>query len=376
MLEPFAKMPVKPRFSIQITNYGCVQSMELPIGGIHALIGPNDSGKSTVLRAVRTLMQFAGGSFSGGVGPEMKPFPPRFSVGAKSTLDVRGKGYAYRLEWDGRDLTEYVTVNGPSVSQGRGGWNLLGAAHGTVLPGEKQTLADILRPAGFVRMNADALRRPSALIPDTETIRLYGPSSHGLAGIYDRIFNQSAEDYLRIQDDLRQKFPHVRKLLLSNVDGPRKAIAAELTDGTRVPAHTLSEGLLHYLAFAALACLERPSVLLVEEPENGLHPARIAEVIGILRDYSKETPVLLATHSPLVINELKGDEVSVLTRSPNGGTQRTLLKDTPNFETRSEVYAPGELWVSYADGDLEKPLFQDPIEPEDPGAPLDLGDPG
>jgi predicted ATPase len=185
--------------------------------------------------------------------------------------------------------------------------------------------------------------RPSPLIPDTETIRFQGEGGHGLAGIYDRIFNQSAEDYLAIQNDVRKKFPHVGKILLSNVKGPNKAIAAELADGTRVPAQTLSEGLLYYLAFAALRYLERPSVLLVEEPENGLHPARIEEVMAILRDYSNDTPVLLATHSPLVINELEGHEVSVLTRPDESGTQRKLLKDTPNFDARSEVYALGSV---------------------------------
>jgi predicted ATPase len=119
----------------------------------------------------------------------------------------------------------------------------------------------------------------------------------------------------------------------------------------------MSEGLLYYLAFAALGHLEQTAMLLIEEPENGLHPARIADVMRSLREVSKKTQVVIATHSPLVINELEGDEVSVVTRSVEHGTQVRLLKDTKDFEERSKTYWLGELWLSYADGNEESALL-------------------
>lgn len=125
-----------------------------------------------------------------------------------------------------------------------------------------------------------------------------------------------------------------------------------------MPARFLSEGLLYYLAFAALPYLEPTSLLLIEEPENGLHPARIAHVVRLLRAISKTTQVVLATHSPFVINELEGDEVSVVTRTEAEGTKTMLLRDTPNFAKRSQAYALGELWISYADGETESALLQ------------------
>lgn len=136
-------------------------------------------------------------------------------------------------------------------------------------------------------------------------------------------------------------------------------LEAELTSGARVEANRMSEGLLYYLAFAALRHLVPVSLLLVEEPENGLHPARIAEVVRALRAIVKDTrtQVVMATHSPLVINELTPNEVSVVTRSPESGTKVTRIKETPNFEQRSKVYALGELWLSYANGSDEAPLL-------------------
>jgi predicted ATPase len=50
----------------------------------------------------------------------------------------------------------------------------------------------------------------------------------------------------------------------------------------------MSEGLLYYLAFAILAELQRPAVYLVEEPENGLHPSRIADIVRMLRAVAED----------------------------------------------------------------------------------------
>jgi len=93
--------------------------------------------------------------------------------------------------------------------------------------------------------------------------------------------------------------------------------------------------------------------------ENGLHPARIAEVVRLLRSIVKEkgTQVVMATHSPLVVNELDPDEVSVVTRKPDEGTKVKRIKDTPDFEERFKIYALGELWIAYANGLDEAPLL-------------------
>jgi hypothetical protein len=48
---------------LHATGYGCLKDVRLKLGGLHALIGPNDSGKSTILRALRTLGQLAARTF-------------------------------------------------------------------------------------------------------------------------------------------------------------------------------------------------------------------------------------------------------------------------------------------------------------------------
>jgi predicted ATPase len=113
--------------------------------------------------------------------------------------------------------------------------------------------------------------------------------------------------------------------------------------------------------------LQPTPVILIEEPENGLHPSRIADVMRVLRDVSNTSQIIVATHHPLVINELQPDEVTLITRTPERGTIATPLSRTKNFEQRAKVYALGELWLNYADGDLESDLVADSTIPSPAG---------
>jgi predicted ATPase len=162
------------------------------------------------------------------------------------------------------------------------------------------------------------MRRPSGLLTE-ENFALLERGAE-LPGVYDAILNRDRDAWDAIEASVRQGFPSIRRLALKAVSSQQKVLEVELVDGTRVSADQLSEGLLYWLAFAALPYVSPTQLLLIEEPENGLHPARIAEVIRVLREVvSRGTQVVMATHSPLVVNELKPEEVSVVTRTPRRG---------------------------------------------------------
>ena len=182
-----------------------------------------------------------------------------------------------------------------------------------------------------------------------------------MPGIYDSILNTGDQSFYAISTALSVMFPTVRRLRLRVVSASRKEIEVELTSGQRIPAAQLSEGILYFLAYAALQHVRPSPILLIEEPETGLHPARIREVITMLRKIS-EAPdgpqIVMATHSPLVINEMKPDEVSLVTRTVEEGTKVVCIKDTPFFQERHEVMSLGELWLNYCDGVEEAPLLK------------------
>ena len=346
-------------------NYGCLLDATASLTPLHAFVGPNDSGKSTLLHGLRTLVQLASSRFT--FDKAWSPFEPRLPLhfpainGKPEPHDillacaVDGGWYSYDVGAYGARELAGVDENGdtPTSRSER----LVTEPRGVLRSADdpSRLIVNQLAGARRARFDPDALRAPSGLIPETE-LATFDDRGHGLAGVYFAIRNEAVAS---IVEDVRRLFPTIRGLRVKAVTKREVVLEAELANGTRVDAARMSEGLLYYLAFAALRFLEPTSLLLVEEPENGLHPARIAEVVKVLRAVAAAgTQVLIATHSPLVINELQPEEVSIVTRTLEQGTRVTPIADTPSFDLRSKAYALGELWLSYANGVDEAPLLQ------------------
>ncbi len=349
---------------LRIQNYGCIKDLELELTPLHALIGPNDSGKSTVLMALRTLTRLAAGVLSG--ADDSNKLATGIVLNPGMDLAATVSNETWRLNSTAPDH-----VNEIIKSKRQSSTVTMNLGQGSKFLKAEEQMRRALAGSVLLRLDPDALRAPTKLIPEGQPLRFMNAFGLGLPAIYDAIVTRDLHDYMRINARLTELFPTVKSLSLKNPSDQTKALGVQLLDGSVVGADFMSEGMLYFLAYAALRHLEPTAVILVEEPENGLHPARIREVLDVLREISQTTQVILATHSPLVINELEPNEVTVLTRDPVLGTRGKLLRDTPNFAERSKVYALGELWVSYADGNVEAPLFTEPEAVQDPGDPVE-----
>jgi predicted ATPase len=310
---------------MRVVNVGCVKDVTIDLTPLHAFVGPNDSGKSTLLRAV------AKGA-AGGLG---------LNAGSFVTLTVDA-------------LSRTTHAAGTKVHSSNEGFESVRREH----PETWRSRAVATSGVRLLRLDPDEMRMASALIPRGQPMQ-YSERGRGLAGVYDALLSRRRKAFDAINARFHELFPTAEELELSNTSPHEKVLSIRLIDGTESPAESMSEGMLYWLAFAALPYLSDTAICLIEEPENGLHPARVAEVVRVLRDASQHTQILLATHSPLVVNELQPDEVTIITRTPERGTIATPMTQTRNFAKRSKAYALGELWLSYADGDLEEKLVGD-----------------
>jgi energy-coupling factor transporter ATP-binding protein EcfA2 len=341
---------------LRIQSYGCIQDATFRFTPLHALIGPNDSGKSTVLRALRTMAATLGGVRDEPAVASLR----RALSGLKGNcrLDLSGPTVTYSARFSANG--GFQVVSGQRA-QGRVADLPQGDPYSFPLISTSwsppEEITDSLVTAQLLRLDPDFLRAPHALIRDGQPLRFLDERGTGLPALYDALIVRNLPAYMTLNQELIRLFPSVKSIQLANPSEGTKAIGVKLVSDAVVPAELMSEGMLYYLAFAVLPYLDSTALLLVEEPENGLHPARIAEVMRVLRAISEKTQVILATHSPLVINELRPEEVTVVTRSAERGTKATSMKDTANFEERSKVYALGELWLSYANGEDEGPLL-------------------
>ena len=86
---------------IRIQGFGCIEDVELELGPLQAFIGPNDSGKSTILRAVAVV---AAAAIEGPSGDE-----PRARKGGGIAIELGQQAYRLECRTSGQ-LDESVTV--------------------------------------------------------------------------------------------------------------------------------------------------------------------------------------------------------------------------------------------------------------------------
>jgi predicted ATPase len=340
--------------TVRIQGFGCARDVTLELTRLHALIGPNDSGKSTVLSAIHTACELIR------VGQD--------ALAREGRLDPRGAANSrITLAWEPtRAVSCFRDANSPHwlIEVGDPSTGASGARFAGLLPLGMAATTAPARGARLIRWDPDAIRSPCELIPEGVPL-VVGERGDCLAAVYDSLLSRDRDGFLAIETAMRGHFPTVKGIWLPALDGSRKELGVTLRDGTKVRAHQMSEGLLYWLAFAVLPYVDPTAILLVEEPENGLHPSRIADVVKVLRSVSQRMQVIVATHSPLVINELEPDEVTILTRDEQRGTQAKRMDRTSHFQQRRQVYALGELWLSFADGVDEAALVED----SDPKSP-------
>ena len=76
-------------------------------------------------------------------------------------------------------------------------------------------------------------------------------------------------------------------------------------------------------------------MLLIEEPENGVHPLRLYEIVALLRSLTERgVQILTTTHSPDLLNACKQEEVLVF-RRPNRDSGTEIYRLPADFERRA-----------------------------------------
>jgi predicted ATPase len=108
-------------------------------------------------------------------------------------------------------------------------------------------------------------------------------------------------------------------------------------------AHQLSDGTLRFMCLSALLLQPQlPRMVLLDEPELGLHPAAIILLSELLEEASQRTQILVASQSVTLVNQLQQDSVYVADRI-EGATKIKPLQ-AEDLTQWLERYALGELW--------------------------------
>lgn len=103
-------------------------------------------------------------------------------------------------------------------------------------------------------------------------------------------------------------------------DDRHRYLVARFKNGLTAPSWVLSDGTLRLIALSVLAYLPaRDDILLIEEPENGIHPRAVETVMAALAQVHG-SQVLIASHSPVVLSSLSPTEVLCFAKDSEGAT--------------------------------------------------------
>ena len=129
------------------------------------------------------------------------------------------------------------------------------------------------------------------------------------------------------------------------IDGGNVQMFLEEADGRFIPAARLSDGTLRYLALLAILLHpEPPPLIVIEEPELGLHPDVIPHIAELLQKASARTQLVVTTHSRVLVDALGDDPECVVVCEKHNGQSTFERLDGPRMQDWLERYSLGELW--------------------------------
>lgn len=112
-------------------------------------------------------------------------------------------------------------------------------------------------------------------------------------------------------------------------------------------AHQISDGSLRFMALAALLLQPPdtlPSVIILDEPELGLHPAAIAELAAMIRTASRHSQLIIATQSTRLVDEFGCDNLVIVERDEANKCSVFRRLDEPSLAEWLQRYSLSELW--------------------------------
>ncbi|HYK89597.1 MAG TPA: AAA family ATPase [Acidobacteriota bacterium] len=383
------------RFRVQ--NYKALRDVTLELTPLHVLIGPNDSGKTSILEAIaalcRTVDHRVTEAFTGlWEGTELVW---RGSRDAVVTFEVNAdefgsEDYEYGLACKFGDQTHGCVIKEeffrfaseqPSSSSPRSedrSWAYSFFIEGEPVSGNVKERArmvhDALAGVHYYCWNPRHLALPVA--PDSKRRFRMESSGFGLALCLDDILGFDRDRFTSLEARFRLVFPQIGSIKLlpqsafrTRADDPRQILILEKAEGKGiyfqfsgvdqlVPASQTSDGVLLVLAYLAILYLPKPPrVVLVEEPENGIHPKRLQDVLTVLRELVGEqshTQVILTTHSPYVLDLFKPEEVTLCQKMPDGSVSVHRLSESATVREQLDVFTLGEIWTAEGDEALAK----------------------
>lgn len=349
-------MPRLERVTIEgFKSIECLKDFE--IRPLNVLIGANGAGKSCFMDFFALLRALCGFSLPNLPGGGLANYVAAY--GGSESLLFRGSGHTgeirARLE-SGENVFE-LTLR-PTAEEGLALSELKDAGESGDATGRGrscgETRAEDLLTGAFARAvsswhlhhfhETDPVTGPLRTSCDEADVEYLRPDGANLAAFLHSLRRNAPVSYRDIVDAVRLVEPRFADFVFIRPIENRIALAWKQDNSDYVlRPHQISDGILRYVALAtALLQPSPPSLMLIDEPELGLHPQALAFLAEMIHSAGQWTQVVLATQSAALLDFFDLRDVVLVGR--RGGAS-VFLRPTPDeYEGWLSDCSPGDLW--------------------------------
>jgi len=181
---------------------------------------------------------------------------------------------------------------------------------------------------------------------DIRDNRVLRADASNLAGLLFQLKEVHPDHYRNIVETVRMAVPFFDDFDLRPTELDENMIRLDWLEKGQdayFGPETLSDGTLRFICLATLLLQPKlPSVIIVDEPELGLHPYAITLLASMLKSASTRAQVIVCTQSVTLVNQFVPEDIIVVERE--GG--QSVFKHLPPEGTDAwlEDYALGDLW--------------------------------
>ena len=328
---------------------------ELELRPLNILIGANGSGKSNFLGALdllQTVLRPGGVNLLSEYVTRAGGAESLLHFGAKVTPTIR---FAVSFQDGGDDFRVELRFGAddqffPRIEVGT-----------TEFSKDVATNPDLQQPIVFEENLVGGLERwllyhfhdtgfasPLKKTADVHDNRYLRPDGSNLAAFLYLLSKKHKTSYTQIRRTIRLAAPFFDDFTLKPLALNENKIRLDwrhIGSDAYFDASSLSDGTLRFIALATLLLQPvalRPTLILLDEPELGLHPSAITLLASLLKQATIESKIIVATQSSTLLDHFDPEDVLV-TERVDGATKLRRL-DGETLKVWLEDYSLGQLW--------------------------------
>jgi predicted ATPase len=351
---------------VDLSGFKSIKAMELKLRPLNVLIGANGAGKSNLVSFFKMLNEMMAGRLQQYIGTagraqSLLHFGPKVTPQIQAELEFEVKNgvstYSMRLFHAAGDTLVFAeeTLGFLRTGSKKPKMFSLGAGHEETRVGmeaEKgETTAKVLRHLlnlcrvyHFHDTSATALVRQYGYVGDNRWLM---PDAGNLAAFLFRLREENGGAvYGRIVSTIRLIAPFFEDFDLEPSGSSEKDIILNWrnrgSDQVFGP-HQLSDGTVRAMCLVTLLLQDKlPELIIVDEPELGLHPYALSVIAALFKRAANHTQVLISTQSSSFLDNFEPEDVVVVNRE--GEESQFARLDAAKLEAWLDDYSLGEVW--------------------------------